>query len=184
MSIEDMVRRIVYAKMNGTYSYSSLQIPLPETLANRVMAWGIRNIKDENLFYGDDDTMGREDYIHTTVFYGIKDGSPDKVKKLIKGLGPIEIRLGLITPFKDGKDHDVIKIEAESSKIQKLHYDVGEYIPHNNKFPTYQPHITIAYVKKGTCDDLIGDDTFKGTVFTSTGVEFSSKDGDKIFLNI
>lgn len=190
--------RVIVAKLNGTYEFSSLQIQLPEDMAKSVMSWGKKNIPDENLHDNAKDTKGREDEIHVTLLYGIKATDDEEIRKftptlmgILGAVKPFKVRLGLVTLFRDKPDYDVVKIEAESSGLQKLHYNVrnslggdGSESMVENKFPTYQSHITIGYVKKGTADDLNGNEDFLGKVFTVDKIIFSIPNGNKIPITL
>jgi 2'-5' RNA ligase len=161
------------AKEGITYDYSCTKVDLPDDLAKAVMKWGRDNIKDENLYVEDDSSKGREDDIHITVLYGIVDNKPKKTAVVIGKAKPFEVRLGLINAFKDNDKYDVLKIEVESGDIEKLHYDIAKSIKNENTFPTYHPHVTIAYVKKGSMDHLIGNEDFKGKTFKVNSIVFS-----------
>jgi 2'-5' RNA ligase len=171
------------AKIGVEYSSSSTQVDLPEDLARNVFAWGKANIPD-NALYTDDEAMGRENEIHITVFYGIKSSDPDEVLKLLRGFKPFECRLGLITVFKDCKTHDVLKIDVESAELIKLHYLLEDNLDNKNKYPTYHPHVTIAYLKKGKADRFLGDDHFRGKTFNVNEISFSSKDHTKTKISL
>jgi 2'-5' RNA ligase len=177
--------RSIITKLNGTYDSSSLQVELPEDLAKAIIAWGRKNIPDENLHDNEKDTKGREDEIHITLLYGLTSPEPDdKVKEIIASTEPFKVRLGLVTLFRDKPDYDVVKIESESAELQRLHYAIENAVEVNNEYPTYQSHCTIAYVKKGTADDLNGDETFKGKMFTIDEITFSSLNGNKIPITL
>lgn len=166
------------AKIGATYSKASTQVDLPEQLSLEVMAWGKTNIPDKDLYTKDD--KGREDEIHATLFYGITEDAEDKLRELLSGVKPFECRLGLVTTFKDKKECDVIKIDVESSEMVKLHYLIRESVKNKNEYPTYAPHITVAYVKKGKADRVLGDDRFRGATFKVTEIVYSTKDHNKI----
>ncbi len=158
------------------HQFSSTQINLPQNLANKVFEWGEENIKDENLYVQDDD-HGREDELHITVLYGLHANSPDKVKELLKEEKPFEVSLGRVSSFKQD-NFDVIKIDVFSEKLHKLNKVLNE-LPTTNKFSTYRPHITIAYVKNNSCNKLLGDKTFVGQKWVARTILFSSKCRDK-----
>ena len=171
---------IKIAKEGVEYKFSNTQVELPEYLAKKVMDWGKKHVPDEEVFTDPEDPgVGREDEIHVTLFYGINNPDPDEVAELLKGQKKFEVRLGLITAFRDGDKNDVLKIDVESPDMQKLHYLIGEKIKNENSYPTYQPHVTIAYMNKGESDKYIGDDTFKGKTFKVDNIVFSSSDGSK-----
>jgi 2'-5' RNA ligase len=164
------------AKVGATYSFSSTQVDLPKQLAQEIISWGKAHVPDKDLHSDGKDTKGREDEIHVTLFYGIKDDSPEKVAELLKSIDPFECRLGLVTAFKDDNDYDVLKIDVESPELIKMHYLLEGKVDNKNTHPTYQAHITVAYVKKGKADRHIGDTQFRGRTFRVDQITFSSKD--------
>jgi hypothetical protein len=166
------------AKEGVTYDYSCTKACLPEDLSESVMKWGRDNIKDEDLYVEDDSSKGREDDIHITVLYGIVDNKPKKTAVVIGKAKPFEVRLGLINAFKDNDKYDVLKIEVESGDIEKLHYAIAKSIKNENTFPTYHPHVTILYAKKGEVDKYIGDEYFKGKTFMVDKIVFDNTHGD------
>jgi len=171
------------AKKGATYSKSCIMINLPDDLAKEVIEWGKKNVSDDKL-YTEEDSQGREDTIHVTLFYGITSNDPEETAKLFSKIKPFEIRLGLINAFKNSAKYDVLKIEIESSELEKLHYKISDKIENTNDFPTYEPHVTIVYAKKDSINNLIGDEYFKGKTFKANDVVFSGSDKNETKLNL
>ncbi|MBD3261368.1 MAG: hypothetical protein GF334_06730, partial [Candidatus Altiarchaeales archaeon] len=167
------------SKKGKGYSLSSTQIDMPEDFAKEVMAWTKKNITDDKVHDDGDKTCGREDEIHATLFYGLEDEDPDKVAEILKDVAPFEVRLGLVTAFKDQDDYDVLKVDVESPEMQRLHYLLEDKLPNKNSYPTYAPHMTLAFVQKDSCDNFLGDETFKDKKFKVKEIIFSSKNGKK-----
>lgn len=165
------------AKQDVDYDYSCTKVNLPPELSKAVIDWGKKNIPDGDLYIEGDDSKGREDDIHITLFYGIKSNNPDEVKSLISKVQPFEVRLGLINLFKDKDKYDVLKIEVESGELEKLHYEIEKNVDVNSTYPTYKPHVTVGYIKKGAGDKFVGDEEFKGKTFKVTEIDFSPSDG-------
>lgn len=180
--------RTKVAKTGVKYDYSCTKINLPDVLSKSIIKWGMDNVPGNKLYVEEDNSKGREDDIHVTVLYGITDDSPVKTAKIIGETKPFEVRLGLINAFKDKEEYDVLKIEIEAGDLEKLYYNLVKKIKNESTFPTYNPHVTIAYVKKGSMDKFIGDETFKGKLFKVNYIAFSDgKDNDsekKLPLNI
>lgn len=172
------------AKKDVEYNYSCLMVNLPKELSSDIIQWGKKHISDKLLVDDDKKSMGREDEIHITLFYGIKSADPKESFKILKKEKPFEVRLGLINLFKDKDDYDVIKIQVESPDLERLHYDIEDKIDNANSYPTYIPHITIAYVKKDSYDNLIGESKFKGKTFKVNDITFSSLDGSDKYLSL
>ena len=176
---------------SGPHSYSCVMINLPEDLANQVMAWGKLNVKDEDVFVDKKGGKGRETEPHVTVLYGLLDENPtDMLTQVFEHTAPFDIKLGACSLFRNG-DYDVLKMEVLSPFLHALNRNVCSVAAHENDYPTYQPHVTIAYVKPGTCDRLEGaspwDDPVKlgvttlgqDGVFTAKEVIYSSINGKK-----
>jgi 2'-5' RNA ligase len=162
---------------SSIYSYSSVLIDVPAEYAKRIKLWGKDNISN-NLLFKEDNFSGREDHIHITVLYGLFLKKKDQVEELLKNYGPIHIKLGKISKFSQ-ENHDVIKIDVNSPELHRLNSFIESNFKNNNKHPKYIPHVTIAYVKKDSCNSLIGDSEFSDIEFEVDYVLFSSKDGDK-----
>lgn len=165
--------RDVVAKSGVEYDYSCLMLDFPKDIAAKVIKWGKDNIDNKNL-YTDGDGKGREDHIHTTVCYGIKpEVKFDEIKKKCD-LKPIKVSLGKIAKFDTDEDYDVIKVDVNGKDLHKLHKEIEKEIGcPGNTYPEYKPHLTIAFVKKGSCDDLIGESPFEGDEFELNGYDYS-----------
>jgi len=168
-----------FAKKNMKYEFSCTKVNLPEGISKSIMKWGEDNIKSKALYTEGGGSKGREDDIHVTVLYGIVDSDPAETARVISKIKPFKVRLGLINVFKDKKEYDVLKIEVESGVLERLHYDLAKKIDNENSFPTYKPHVTISYVKKGAGDKFVGDETFKGKTFTVDSIAFSNGDSEE-----
>ncbi len=165
---------------NVIYDYSSTQINLPSQLAADVIQWGEDSIKDGDVYTTPDDpSFGREDEMHVTVLYGLHTTSAEKVKKVLAGEESLEIRLGVVSMFSTNDKFDVIKIEVLSPSLHKLHHMLARNLPCSQMYPRFNPHVTIAYVKKGRCTGLLGSGAFKGKSWQADSIIFSSKSGTK-----
>lgn len=145
-----------------TYDYSCVMYRLPKKITNFILDWSNKNILDTNLCT--DHKEGRVKDIHITVLYGLHTNSLKKIKKTIGFISPIKIKIGKITKF-ENKNFDVIKIDLKSSKLLSMNKKLKR-LEHTSEYSNYIPHCTLAYVKKGSCDHLLGNDYFNGkTVF-------------------
>jgi hypothetical protein len=160
---------------DGEHEWNCLMIDYPEDMASKVIAWGEKNIDDDNLYIDKEDpSYGREKHIHTTISYGIK---PDIDFEKIKdecNLKPLNVSLGEVSKFDTDDKFDVIKITVEGSDLHDLHKKIEDEIGcPGNTYPDYKPHLTIAYVKKGSCDNLLGSAPFKGEKFILNNYDYS-----------
>lgn len=173
-----------YAKLRASrvlafgdeHEYGCLMLEMPKELADEVLAWGRENIPDADLFIDPENPKdnGRETQIHTTVSYGIDPATdPGDVQfAIFQQRKPVKVKLGAISKF-DKDDCDVIKVEVVSPDMVRMHKEIEENIgTPGNTFPDYKPHVTIAYVKKGAADKLIGEDPFAGREFELTEFDY------------
>jgi tRNA nucleotidyltransferase/poly(A) polymerase len=95
---------------------------------------------------------GIETEPHTTILYGFHpEVTPEEVFDLFKLNIPVEpIKVGIsgISIFSN-PEFDVVKFDVESPILNQANKIMSD-LPNTNTFPEYHPHITIAYVKKGT----------------------------------
>ena len=57
---------------------------------------------------------------------------------------------------------------------------IASQIPNVEGFLTFEPHMTLAYVKPGAASKLEGDNSHAGETFEVDRVVFSPEDGDDI----
>ena len=161
------------------YNYACTLIELPPTHADFLLGWGKANITDEMLWNPpDEDTMGRELEPHITAKYGITlNEVPHELHQLMDQTPAFPVYMGVVSLFQQA-DHDVVKIAVESPWLRQLNARITKTLPcSGDKHPSYNPHCTIAYVQKGSCDHLVGQDPFKaegspGAEWTAYGMLF------------
>jgi 2'-5' RNA ligase len=170
-------------KLVADYSYASTQVNFPEAVAKRVIEWGNDRIPDSKIHEDpDDDSMGREDTVHCTLLYGLVDQDPEPVRELLAGEGVIKATLGKISLF-ENDEFDVVKIEVKSPDLHRLHEKIS-VLENENKFPEYEPHVTIAYVKPGSGSLYSGSTEFEGIEATFDKVRFSTKTEDEHWISL
>ncbi len=164
------------------YDYSSTQLDIPEPLAARVRAMS-QSIPDTDL--AED---GREDQPHVTVKYGLEADSPDVVRAIVARHGPVTVTLGKTSLFPANKqdggkpgDFDVVKLDVDSPELRALNAALSK-LPNEDEHPTYQPHLTLAYVKPGMGEKYAGRADLEGQQVTIDSLAFSSKDGQVTML--
>lgn len=104
-------------------------------------------IKSEDLH-----EKGLEKEPHVTILYGFhNEVNSNDVFKLYKenfSLKPIKIKITGISVF-NNNEFDVVKFDVNSKELHDINR-LMRNLPNTQTFPDYHPHITIAYVKKGT----------------------------------
>lgn len=155
-----------------SHSYSTVMLEISGDL---------RTLIESEIDSLDDDDIadsGKEDNPHVTVLYGLHTEDPDEVKELLKDVKPFEIELGKISKFTTSDEHDVLKISVEGKELRNLN-SLCKKLPYTSNYPKYQPHVTLAYVKKGEYDDMVGSSIFEGKKFKVNELVFSSKNESK-----
>jgi len=138
---------------------------LPEDMAQHIVEWSDKNIDDGEV-YGQAG-KGRDRSPHVTVQNGIMGADIQELEKLFSQAGPVEIELGPVSVFRDPKkDYDVVHIPIISDQLHGLNGMIGELLEVNNPHTDYQPHITLAYVKKDRGARFDGLKDFEGAKTT------------------
>lgn len=159
------------------HSYSCVLANFPN--ANSFISWSKKNIKKENLYTPED---GIETEPHVTCLYGLHTNNPVEISLSTKQVKQFSVTLGKISKFSNEK-FDVIKIEVNGKELHNLN-KILRKLPYTSNFDKYIAHCTLAYVKKGSCDDLIGDKYFKGKTIKIKELVFSSANGEKTTISL
>lgn len=159
-------------------SLSCIVISLPENVKSKVKKWAKEHIDKEDLFYISKG-RGLEPHVHITVKYGLYTNDASEVKSFLKEQEPVDVKLGPISKFRDVSDEfDVLKVEAYGEDLQAFNKAVSKKFKHKESRKRYLPHITLAYVKKGACDDLVGKEVFEGLKFQGSKYVFLDDDSE------
>lgn len=93
--------------------------------------------------------------------------------------GPIRVKLGCMDVFSDQFRFDVVMVDAYSDDLCRLNEILREKVKFTNKYLIYNPHVTVAYVKKGKGWRHAHNTVFDGREFEIDYIVFSSKNGTK-----
>ena len=124
----------------------------------------IKKIPNECVYEEVGENYGKEANPHVTVMYGLSPIEETRVKELLNKVPKkIVAELGKISKFSNADTpYDVLKIEVKSPHLNKIHEMIRKNFENNYKWSEYNPHVTLAYVKKGTCNEYVGNKTFEG----------------------
>jgi len=166
------------------HDFSSIQFTFPKSIADKVIQWGKEHIPDDDIapnpHSGKD---GREDHIHVTVKFGLHTADPKEVEEIVKDFGLFTLTLDEMSIF-SSDEYDVLKIDVKSDKLHELNKLISDKLECTDTHPEYIPHVTIAYVKKGKADDLVGSEDFKGQAVTVSSIEFRGRGENKTSISI
>jgi len=116
------------------------------------------------------DVIEIEDEPHVTVLYGIKNlEDKDNIKQTA-----MSGKLGKINKFRQ-EDKDVLIVEIDSEDLKAKNKEIRDNFDVNVTYSNYIPHLTLAYVKKNSNDNLIGSDYFVGYEFKNLPIYFCGK---------
>ena len=94
---------------------------------------------------------GIEDSPHITLKFGLEFDDPSPVIESLDGESGGEVEVSGIEIF-ENDDKDVLVVRCESEALNKLHNKLTDDLKVKDNHPEYKPHITIAYLKKGTAE--------------------------------
>ena len=92
---------------------------------------------------------GVEKMPHVTVLYGIHTDDGSEVGRAIRAFGPAVIEIGGLGMF-EADDYDVLYMQVGSDSLMRMNSVLTESIDYTQTQPSYRPHVTLAYLKKGT----------------------------------
>jgi 2'-5' RNA ligase len=134
-----------------------------------------------------DRTFGLEDEPHITLLYGLKDSvTVDQVTEIVDGFtfGPCILHNASL--FKN--EYDVLKFDVRyptkgGAFLHKCNKALTT-LPYQSNYPHYHPHMTIAYLKKGTGKKYCKRMTGHEFELIPTHAVFSQPDGTKTKIKI
>ena len=95
------------------------------------------------------------------------------------------MRLGKLSVFSNpGSPFDVLKVDVESPKLHRLNRSLRDGLEHQNDYPDYHPHLTVAYLKKGAGAKYAGDTRFAGKILRLDELTHSSAGRQKTRLRL
>lgn len=131
---------------------TSTQLTLSEADAAPIIALG--NRIDPADLYTAEEGYGLEDQPHITALYGLDTQEPEDARKALADFGPVKARIGNASVFENDK-YDVLKFDITGDDVHRLNAELRK-LPHKSDFPDYKPHMTVAYLKKGTAQKYAG----------------------------
>jgi GNAT superfamily N-acetyltransferase/2'-5' RNA ligase len=129
-------------------SYGWLGVDMPRDIALRMAM--IQRMIDKHDLYEDKAGFGLEKHPHVTVAYGHEEDDPTNVREAIADIAAGEGTLGGLSVFDTNPDYKVLKLDVDSPYLQDLNARLRERIALPGlTFNKYNPHVTVAYLKKG-----------------------------------
>lgn len=104
----------------------------------------------------DEPGYGYETEPHVTILFGLHHNELDlnQLYDILYNTELFEINTNKISSFEN--DYDVLKWEIEKTEeLLKLNELLVTSFPNTQNFPNYEPHVTIAYLKKGCAEKYV-----------------------------
>lgn len=154
--------------------YGSLFIILPEVIRKDVTDWVLENIPDFHLT-----PKGRELRPHVTVKFGFETTPIQELKDFLRHHGPFVVTLGDLFTFPEGEDGIPLCLTVEGQILVGLNRQVSRAFPCHDTYPTYVPHLCLAYLSKKVANHYAtGMTPFWGRQFIVNELEWSGPDGE------
>lgn len=166
---------------NHSYQFGCVMINFKFDESKKIQS----TINEEDIFEIEDEQYGLENNPHLTLLYGLhKEVTTEDVKKVLENfdLKNLEIKINGIGSF-ENDNFDVLKFDVENTSLLQEIHDALSELPNSDKYPDYSPHITIAYLKKGTSKKYL-DKNFKNRISNFTHTIYSITNGEKIMIEI
>jgi 2'-5' RNA ligase len=161
----------------GTYEFGCVLLELDLPGWKKI----ISIIDPEDLYEPNDGRHGIETDPHVTLKFGLESSvTLEQVREILEK-NPLteKIHVEKIDLFRN-EQFDVVKFKVTPSKqLIKINQELSQ-LPNQDKFPNYNPHITIGYVKPG-CGDKYIQDNFDGWA-TPYKIIYSMPNGNKFYL--
>lgn len=143
------------------------------------------SIVNEKDLYTKDNDFGYETSPHTTIIYGLHDDEIDRqelYEKIEDVIRPVNVAIKEISFF-ECDDYDVVKFDVPKTETLKRYRKIFMKLPNTQTYSSYEPHMTIAYVKKekGKKYEQILKEPFK--VKFNRAV-YSPPDGNKKYFDL
>ena len=137
---------------------------------------GKKLVKDSQLYTEPNEDYGRETEPHVTIKYGfLPDLTADEVKKILTGVKKFSVTASGISTFSPEK-FDVVKFDIVPNGQLLALRKLADAFPNKDEHPQFHPHLTIAYVKKGSFPNKV---TGKNIIFTIDRMVYSTSQSVK-----
>lgn len=159
----------------SAHDFSTTQFNLPES-QRWSFDWLVEQIDVKDI-------VELENEPHVTVKYGLHTNRVDDVRKVVIGFGAVKLRFGDCAYF-EGEEYDVVYVAVESKELRQLNALLSSELEHTTTHDAYTPHMTIAYVVKGTGKAYASLQMMGGVEAIMTRLTFSDVNGRKTEIRL
>lgn len=170
----ELMERLMAFKSAARDSGCLMAVIRPEEAVS-IVNWTTENIPKEDLA-----VLGIEHMPHVTIRYGFKPGTDvEKLREFLAKQPPVRFTLKDVARFEgvENGTSDCVIVEVESPDLARLRAEVETEFSgslEESSYREYKPHLTLAYVKLGTCKDIVGHAWFSGGTYLIKQLTFST----------
>lgn len=128
----------------GPFKFCSIQLVLPPNLTRKFLSL-TKQVAPEDI----DENDGLETKPHITVKYGLHPEATGNVASVLTDLKAVPVRFTAPMIF-ESPEQDVLVVNVVSPYLHMLNDLITRKLQCTTTFPSYTPHATIGYLKKGT----------------------------------
>jgi 2'-5' RNA ligase len=169
------------------YAFGCIMFEIPISNWNEITSI----IKDEDVYKDQDgQTYGIQDNPHLTLLYPVTENCDfEKVVSVLESVvdKKIDIKIDKIDIFENQK-FDVVKYNVENNEyLDNIHKKLKMFIPNDDRYDIYRPHITIAHVKSGTgrkYKKTFDQEEKESQSFSLNKITYVNSDGQKQYYEI
>lgn len=130
------------------YEYGCVMAQIHPHHAGKILDFNNKIIGENILYTEEGENYGRESDPHVTIKYGLTENYDENyMRECLKEIKPFDILVGKMDIFENEK-FDVVKFNVDGKKLREIR-KIFDCLPNEDKYPEYNPHMTLAYVQKG-----------------------------------
>lgn len=167
----------------GLAANSEQKIPLASTQVNITDQTVLDAIRGIQVRIAADDLLKLPSHLHVTVRYGLfpQTGLAEAVQAILRKRGLPEFRIKSLSVFEQPEE-DVLKFDVQSDTLTEWNRLLGS-LPNIQTYE-YHPHLTVAYLKKGTGTKYVRSSAIDGMLVSGNVLDFVYSDADRNFTEI
>ena len=136
-----------------------------------------KKIPSRELYTEEDNGLDKQSHV-TLVPCLDNDIDIDKLKSYLKPIDEYDIVLTDISKF-ECEEFDVLKCAVKSKALKDTNKEIVDKFETHSEYKDYNPHMTIAYMKKGMADKYLKKILDKLILLKAKNFNFSYFDGNK-----
>ena len=158
--------------MGREYAFLMIDYDTPEIIKD------LHNmISDEETYTEDNGHYGKEYDTHVTLVPCLdNDIDINELKAMLEPLDKYKLMLNNVSMFTNNDNYDVLKCDASSLILKDTNKRITDRYPTHSEYKEYNPHVTIAYLKKDIGGKYVKDTLIPLVVLTPKRFHFSYVD--------